>query len=325
MLERFVHLKECVVLTLNELNASHMWNEDEEDYYKVVELLKVFGPIKLTVEALGEECDIQKRVESDIQEPDNVLLKNAIEVSINKYLKKPEEVSCSTQTPIKKSNTILTYTSPLESVIKPAKVYPGKRCLVQPIAKLGDIPGPSHEYVHVTSNIATVPGSKDTLSRESSSNDSARMAPELCTPKKFKDDILPGESPFTAVTSTISASATVSSVRRLNLKAVGITQQKHLSPRNKISYEGVKKLKKLVHRQEVRNKNIKADLKNSQSALLQNFENVNKYTRNFILSQNKNQKLKPRGRRFSLEVKFLLCQYSSKAERVTDSYNFYLQ
>ncbi|ERL88648.1 hypothetical protein D910_06032 [Dendroctonus ponderosae] len=79
------------------------------------------------------------------------------------------------------------------------------------------------------------------------------------------DDILPGESPFTAVTSTISASATVSSVRRLNLKAVGITQQKHLSPRNKISYEGVKKLKKLVHRQEVRNKNIKADLKNSHT------------------------------------------------------------
>ncbi|KAH1028496.1 hypothetical protein HUJ05_001850 [Dendroctonus ponderosae] len=111
--------------------------------------------------------------------------------------------------------------------IKPAEVYPGKRCLVQPIAELGDIPGPSHEYVHVTSNIATVPGSKDTLSRESSSNNSARMAPELCTPKKFKG------------------------VRILNLKAVGITQQKHLSPRNKILYEGVNKLNKLVHRQEV--------------------------------------------------------------------------
>ncbi|XP_048521134.1 uncharacterized protein LOC109545747 [Dendroctonus ponderosae] len=173
--------------------------------------------------------------------------------------------------------------------IKPAEVYPGKRCLVQPIAELGDIPGPSHEYVHVTSNIATVPGSKDTLSRESSSNNSARMAPELCTPKKFKG------------------------VRILNLKAVGITQQKHLSPRNKILYEGVNKLNKLVHRQEVRNKKIKADLKNSQSALLQNFKNVNEYTRNFILSQNKNQKLKLRGRRFSLEVKFLFCQYSSKA------------
>ena len=192
MLERFVHLKECVVLTLNDLNASHMWNEDEE-YYKVEELLKVLGPIKLAAEALGrqdanlltsegifefllgelqnlkseisqkllhaikarieerrdtvlvtlilylqnsqtvltkssnkflplatksdiiklsgqilsrlykdystgEECDIQKRDESDIQEPDNVLLKNAMEVAINKYLKEPEEVTSSTQT-----------------------------------------------------------------------------------------------------------------------------------------------------------------------------------------------------------------------------------
>ncbi|XP_048521131.1 uncharacterized protein LOC125502349 [Dendroctonus ponderosae] len=34
------------------------------------------------------------------------------------------------------SNTILTHTSPLESVIKPAKVYPGKRRLVQPIAEI---------------------------------------------------------------------------------------------------------------------------------------------------------------------------------------------
>ncbi|XP_014285448.1 uncharacterized protein [Halyomorpha halys] len=98
MLERFAHLKECVVLTLNDLNASHMWNTDEEEYYKVVELLKLLGPIKLAGEALGEECDIQKRDESDIQKPDNVLLKNAMEVAINKYLKEPEEVTCSTQT-----------------------------------------------------------------------------------------------------------------------------------------------------------------------------------------------------------------------------------
>ncbi|ERL94947.1 hypothetical protein D910_12219 [Dendroctonus ponderosae] len=77
---------------------------------------------------------------------------------------------------------------------------------VQPIVKPGDIPGPSLEYVHGTLNIATVPGSKDTLSRESSTNHSARKAPELCTPKKIKDDIL--DSPFTAVTSTNSARAT---------------------------------------------------------------------------------------------------------------------
>ncbi|XP_048526532.1 uncharacterized protein LOC109532813 isoform X3 [Dendroctonus ponderosae] len=118
------------------------------------------------------------------------------------------------------SNTILTHTSPLESVIKPAKVYPGKRRLVQPIVELGDIPGPSHEYVHVTSNIATVPGSKDTLSKGSRGG----SAPELCTLKKFKDDILPGDRPFTAVTSKIAASATVSSVRRVTLKVVKITE-----------------------------------------------------------------------------------------------------
>ncbi|ERL93820.1 hypothetical protein D910_11106 [Dendroctonus ponderosae] len=34
----------------------------------------------------GEECDIQKLDESDIQEPDNVLLKNAMEMAINKYI-----------------------------------------------------------------------------------------------------------------------------------------------------------------------------------------------------------------------------------------------
>lgn len=54
MLERFVHLKECVVLTLNDLNASHMWNEDEEDY-KIVELLKVLGLIRLAAKALGRQ------------------------------------------------------------------------------------------------------------------------------------------------------------------------------------------------------------------------------------------------------------------------------
>lgn len=41
MLERFVLLKEYVILTLNGVNASLIRNEDEEQYYKVVELLKI--------------------------------------------------------------------------------------------------------------------------------------------------------------------------------------------------------------------------------------------------------------------------------------------
>ncbi|ENN73058.1 hypothetical protein YQE_10328, partial [Dendroctonus ponderosae] len=59
---------------------------------------------------------------------------------------------------VRESNTISTHTSILESVLKPGKAYPEKRRLVQSIAELCDIPGPSHEYVHVTSNIATIPG-----------------------------------------------------------------------------------------------------------------------------------------------------------------------
>ena len=50
--EIFVHLK--VFLTLNDLNASQIWNEDEE-YCKVVLLLKVLGQIKLAAEALGRQ------------------------------------------------------------------------------------------------------------------------------------------------------------------------------------------------------------------------------------------------------------------------------
>lgn len=52
MLERIVYLNECVVLTLNYLNAAHIY-EDEEEYYKVLQLLKALGPIKLAAKALG--------------------------------------------------------------------------------------------------------------------------------------------------------------------------------------------------------------------------------------------------------------------------------
>ena len=51
MIERFITLKDCVVLTLKDIGASHMWNEAE--YPKIVELLKVLGPVRLAAEALG--------------------------------------------------------------------------------------------------------------------------------------------------------------------------------------------------------------------------------------------------------------------------------
>ena len=51
IIERFIILKECVVLALNDIGASHMWNEAY--YPKIIELLNVFGPVRLAAEALG--------------------------------------------------------------------------------------------------------------------------------------------------------------------------------------------------------------------------------------------------------------------------------
>ena len=51
MIERFITLKECVVLALNDIGASHMWNEAY--YPKIIELLNVLGPERLAAEALG--------------------------------------------------------------------------------------------------------------------------------------------------------------------------------------------------------------------------------------------------------------------------------
>jgi hypothetical protein len=49
--ERFITLKESVVLALNEIGASHMWNEAY--YPKIIELLNVLGSVRLAAEALG--------------------------------------------------------------------------------------------------------------------------------------------------------------------------------------------------------------------------------------------------------------------------------
>ena len=45
MIERFITLKECVVLALNDIGASRMWNE--AFYSKITELLNVLGPVHL--------------------------------------------------------------------------------------------------------------------------------------------------------------------------------------------------------------------------------------------------------------------------------------
>jgi hypothetical protein len=51
MIERFITLKECVVLALNDIGASHMLNEAY--YPKIVELLNVLRTVRLAAEALG--------------------------------------------------------------------------------------------------------------------------------------------------------------------------------------------------------------------------------------------------------------------------------
>jgi hypothetical protein len=51
IIERLITLKECVVLALNDIGASHMCNEAY--YPKIIELLNVLGPVRLAAEALG--------------------------------------------------------------------------------------------------------------------------------------------------------------------------------------------------------------------------------------------------------------------------------
>jgi hypothetical protein len=50
VIERFITLKECVV-ALNDICASHMWNEAY--YPKIIELLNVLGPVRIAAETLG--------------------------------------------------------------------------------------------------------------------------------------------------------------------------------------------------------------------------------------------------------------------------------
>jgi hypothetical protein len=51
VIERFITLKECVVLALNNTGASHMWNEAY--YPNIIELDNVLGPVRLAAKALG--------------------------------------------------------------------------------------------------------------------------------------------------------------------------------------------------------------------------------------------------------------------------------
>jgi hypothetical protein len=51
MIEGFITLKDCLVLALNYIGASHMWNEAY--YPKIIELLNVLGPVRLAAETSG--------------------------------------------------------------------------------------------------------------------------------------------------------------------------------------------------------------------------------------------------------------------------------
>ncbi|ENN81188.1 hypothetical protein YQE_02405, partial [Dendroctonus ponderosae] len=68
------------------------------------------------------------------------------------------------------SNTFFTHTSPLESVLRPANVYPGKRRLMPKCAIFLD----HRMNMFMPHQISpTVPGCQDTLSKESSLNHTA--------------------------------------------------------------------------------------------------------------------------------------------------------
>ncbi|KAH1021550.1 hypothetical protein HUJ04_011049 [Dendroctonus ponderosae] len=78
----------------------------------------------------------------------------------------------------------------------------------------------------------------------------------------------------------------------MNLKTIGLTRIKQLFPRSKILYERFKKLKKMLHKRQIRS-----------------------HKRDFVLSQNRNQKRKSRGRRFTLDDKiFALSIYKQSGK-----------
>ncbi|XP_048523248.1 uncharacterized protein LOC125504796 [Dendroctonus ponderosae] len=105
-----------------------------------------------------------------------------------------------------------TQWSPLEGVTKPAKVYPGKRRLVQPIANICDIAGPAYDYVG-PSNIATIPCTNTTFAKEGTLLPETVAPPtqEFCSQREFKGGVNVRASASTAFTGAKERSAAVPS------------------------------------------------------------------------------------------------------------------
>jgi hypothetical protein len=79
MIERFITLKECVVSALNDIGASHMWNEAY--YPKIIELFIVLGPVRLAAEALGRRDANLLKSEGTFEFPLNELKNLKTEIS----------------------------------------------------------------------------------------------------------------------------------------------------------------------------------------------------------------------------------------------------
>lgn len=101
------------------------------------------------------------------------------------------------------------------------------------------------------------------------------------------------------------------------LAQIGLTRQVKLSPKAKVLYNKVRTLRhNLSNIKSARRQIFKLS---KQERILEHLSAVNELTQKFIISQLNTQKLKPRGRRFSVDDKILglaLYKTSAKAYRV---------
>lgn len=108
------------------------------------------------------------------------------------------------------------------------------------------------------------------------------------------------------------------------LRVCGVTQQNQLTPKAKLLYAKARRLKQIAAKFKTKNIICKKRLQflNKSPTVLANLGGVNDITWNFFLSQQRTQKYKPRGRRFTLEDKIFalsVSKQSGKAYRYLSS------
>ncbi|GLV38179.1 hypothetical protein CBL_12825 [Carabus blaptoides fortunei] len=85
IIERFITIKDCVVLALNDIGASHMWNEAQ--FPQINELHEVLGPVRPAAVALGRrDANILTKVR--IQERRTIEL-----ATLLLYLQNPQNIA----------------------------------------------------------------------------------------------------------------------------------------------------------------------------------------------------------------------------------------